>query len=113
MDCEHEQHFASQRQADETTILIGILELRQAQGRPPQNRNARSGQDLKRGCSLISLLRSSEHTQAEHSRSGVYESGRRCAEFNAQAVIGKTDRGKKHRLYRNFILRSLARRVLS
>ena len=41
----------------------------------------------------------------------VYESGRRCAEVDAEGVIGKTDRGKEHRLYRNFILRSLVRRV--
>jgi len=42
----------------------------------------------------------------------VYESGRRCAEVDAKDVIGKTDGGKRHRLYGNFILRSLARHVL-
>ena len=42
----------------------------------------------------------------------VYESGRRCAEVDAEGVIGKTNRGKKHRLYRNLTLRSLARRML-
>lgn len=41
----------------------------------------------------------------------VYESGRRCAEVDAEGVIAKTDRGKKHSLY-NLILRSLAWRVL-
>jgi hypothetical protein len=33
----------------------------------------------------------------------VYESGRLCAKVGAEAVIGKTDRGKKHRLYRRVL----------
>ena len=28
----------------------------------------------------------------------VYESGRRCAEVEAEGAIGKTDRGRKHHL---------------